>query len=211
MTMTAEDRALLHAIKGSDVAKGITEQQERERAANHLELAKKFETLEGAWPKEAAADQRAVADAIKVVRDAEAELLEVSKAYRFVNYQASANSCRYDRERQELVLKLTAVADPRIETFIRECWDELTKPHAGVELDQYSVGEEPNFFTGKQDFSAHSNAPGMVRRRETLRDAIKKAEQLQLTRVKDIDKAIAKLRESIPGANVPTELVGGTR
>ena len=51
----------------------------------------------------------------------------------------------------------------------------------------------------------------MVRRRDALRDAIKKAEQLQLETVKDISKALRKLRESIPGANVPTELVGGTR
>ena len=51
----------------------------------------------------------------------------------------------------------------------------------------------------------------MVRRRDALRAAITEAEQLQLTTVKDIDKAITKLRDSIPSANVPTELVGGTR
>ena len=61
--MTTEDRALLDAIKGSDAGKAITAEKERERAAEHADLAKEFETLESPRPKDAAADQRAVADA----------------------------------------------------------------------------------------------------------------------------------------------------
>lgn len=208
-TITAEDRRLLDALRGSDTAKAFTAEKERERASLHADLAKELTNLEEARAKERKSDQAAVAEVQATEKDALDVSAKATVARQIEERRAYLNNFRHDRERQGLRRKLEVCADPRIEAFLVEVKGILSTISDGYAgYNSGSIHHVADSLTGHRHTDVYSNGPSIVRRKTAARAARDAAEELKFRKVKDLDAELLKLQESIPEVEFPTEPTG---